>query len=99
MAQVRWSNQALIDLEEIFEYLFRDSPSFAADLVQDLTLAPRRLAKHPRIGRMVPEYEVDRLRELLIGSYRLVYEITDERIEMLRILHGRRDFLFAMDNP
>lgn len=40
---------------------------------------------------MVPEYELDAIRELLEGDYRIWYRLTDERIEVLAIFHGARD--------
>ncbi len=49
------------------------------------------LYDHPRIGRIVPEFENDRIRELIQGKYRIVYRIVnDELIEVLRIIHGSR---------
>lgn len=39
---------------------------------------------------MVPEYEVQAVREIIEGSYRIWYRIRDERIEVLAVLHGAR---------
>ncbi len=40
---------------------------------------------------MVPEHEIENLRELLISSYRLVYELKPGIIQIVGIIHGRRD--------
>ncbi len=43
-------------------------------------------------GRMVPELEVDTIREILIQRYRLIYEVHENSIEVLAFIHGARDF-------
>ena len=50
------------------------------------------LVPSPRIGRIVPEYRDERLRELIVSPYRLVYELQDDAltISVLRIWHGAR---------
>jgi plasmid stabilization system protein ParE len=45
------------------------------------------------IGRVVPELGPPR-RELLVAGYRLIYRVRTE-VEILRLIHGRRDFLTA----
>lgn len=50
------------------------------------------LQPFPRIGRIVPEYREDRLRELIMTPYRIVFEIDDTamKLSILRIWHGAR---------
>jgi toxin ParE1/3/4 len=50
------------------------------------------LQSFPRIGRIVPEYREERLRELIMAPYRIVYEIDDEAttLTILRIWHSAR---------
>ena len=50
------------------------------------------------MGRIVPEIEDPNIRELIIYSYRLIYEISPNRIEILAIIHGKQDFPGAFDN-
>lgn len=40
---------------------------------------------------MVPELEDRAVRELIIGSYRLVYEVEDSDVYVLGLIHGARD--------
>jgi toxin ParE1/3/4 len=49
------------------------------------------------MGRVVPEIGDPNIRELIVYSYRLVYQISPQRIEILAIIHGRRDFNIAWD--
>jgi len=41
---------------------------------------------------MVPEINDPNVREIFVYSYRLIYEITPKRVEILAIVHGKRDF-------
>jgi plasmid stabilization system protein ParE len=39
---------------------------------------------------MVPEYEIDEVRQVIEGSYRIIYLIKEEQIEVLAIIHTSR---------
>jgi plasmid stabilization system protein ParE len=43
------------------------------------------------IGRVVPEAQIENIRELLYRSYRVIYRIVGERVDVLAIIHGSRD--------
>lgn len=45
---------------------------------------------HPLAGRMVPELNDPNVRERFIYSYRVIYEVVPERVNVLAVLHGRR---------
>ena len=91
MPDVRWSNGALADLDAIGEYFERTSRQYARSIVARLFAAPEVLADHPGLGRVVPEVEVDHVRELIREGYRIVYLVTDDLVEVLAVLHGRQD--------
>ncbi|MBP9144789.1 MAG: type II toxin-antitoxin system RelE/ParE family toxin [Thermoanaerobaculia bacterium] len=50
---------------------------------------------------MVPELRDAAIREVFVGSYRLVYRILQNRVEVLAIVHGARDLaaLWRGDTP
>ncbi len=50
------------------------------------------LELHPKIGRVVPEVNIESLRELIVGNYRLVYQINSSNIEILTIRHSAKPF-------
>ncbi|HWE96197.1 MAG TPA: type II toxin-antitoxin system RelE/ParE family toxin [Tepidisphaeraceae bacterium] len=52
------------ELDEIAEYIARDSRSAAAAVVARVRDASQELATFPRMGRRVPEWDSDDLREL-----------------------------------
>jgi toxin ParE1/3/4 len=49
------------------------------------------LYEHPEIGRPVPEYEMQDLRQLLVSKYRLIYFIiNDSRIDIITVHHSAK---------
>ncbi len=100
MASVEWTVGARENLREIVEFIAHDSPTYAASVAARITSATRRLREYPKIGRMIPEYDLDELRELIILSYRVAYRVDENRSVILAITHGRRDLRpFLGDDP
>ena len=88
--QVRWSPRAASDLEEICEYIARDSEHYASLFAARVVATVRRIQRFPESGRIVPEYQDPTLREALLGNYRIVYRLTPEAVEIAAICHGAR---------
>ena len=57
--------------------------------------AGRSLAELPERGRVVPELDEPAVREVFVSRYRVIYEVFEDRVAMLRVIHGRRDLLTA----
>ena len=91
MPNVRWSEGALDDLTAIGEYVERTSRQYARSIVARLHAAPDVLSDHPQLGRVVPEVEVDHVREIVREGYRVVYLVSVDMIVVLAVLHGRQD--------
>jgi len=53
------------DLAEIVEYIARDNPRAALTFGHELVAHTRKLKDFPQIGRVVPEFQVETLRELI----------------------------------
>jgi addiction module RelE/StbE family toxin len=90
VTRVVWTRQAVEDVESIRAYVARDSERYAALLAERLVAAVERLAELPQSGRIVPEFGDESLREVLHGSYRLVYRVRPEVVEILTVYHGAR---------
>lgn len=85
---------ASLDLIEIVEYISRDRPEAARKLGSEILLAGKRLSRNPRRGKLVPEFQdhgVSEYRQILVGVFRLIYDIQPESIDILAVLDGRRD--------
>jgi len=93
MAQVRWSLTAGDDLQDIEDFISRDSVLHAITFVDRVVESAETLLKTPRIGRMVPEFNRPDLRELIFRNYRIVYHMQNEEVFILRVVHGSRDLL------
>jgi toxin ParE1/3/4 len=52
---VVWSPNALDDVDEIAAYIARDSPTYAAAVVEKILNTTRNLQNFPLLGRIVPE--------------------------------------------
>ncbi|MEH1903695.1 MAG: type II toxin-antitoxin system RelE/ParE family toxin [Nostoc sp.] len=91
MAQINWTNQALADLEAIGDFISRDAPSFAQVFVNKVFLSVERLKNFPYSGRIVPEISQDNIREIIFGSYRIVYLVNNDRVNILTIFHSSRE--------
>ena len=81
MVEVRWTDQALDDVDNIAEFIAKDSIKYAKIQVERFFDKVIILTTHPRAGRAVPEINEDDLRELIQGNYRIIYQIvSDSRI-------------------
>jgi toxin ParE1/3/4 len=86
-----WTGPARDDLRLIHQYIARDSRRYAARVVEDIADKVEVLRELPRLGRKVPELGEDAVRELPLYSYRILYEIKPAQIEILAVIHKRRD--------
>lgn len=90
---VRWSRRAKNHLRHIFEFIADDSKRYALKVTQDITLKSLSLEEFPHIGKVVPEVGDDKVREFSLYSYRIIYEIMNNGIHVLAVVHKRRDFI------
>ena len=90
MAQVRWTPQAVDDLEAICLFIARDAPSVAAVFAQRAFDVADRLVRFPESGRIVPEINNPSFREIILGNYRLIYRIRSGDVQILTVHHGAR---------
>lgn len=77
--RVRWSETAAEDLEQIVRFIRRDSPQNAPEFARRLLAKAATLRESPGIGRVIPEQEDPAHREILFGSYRMMYHLSDQR--------------------
>ena len=89
---VIWSTPARNDLKQIYDYIAKDAKYYAKNVVEKIITKSENLNEFPEIGRVVPEIGDDNVRELVIYSYRLIYEVVPDNVQILAIIHGKRDF-------
>jgi toxin ParE1/3/4 len=90
MVTIGWSEIALDDIREIHEYISKDSRLYADRYIDILFNRVDQLETHPKSGRVVPEYNIETIRELIEGNYRIVYKVTEDSVSILRVHHAAR---------
>ncbi len=88
--RIRWSPRAVDDLEAIAEYISLDSPAYAKAVVKTIVEITRKFSQFHRVGRTVPEFNDENIREWFAYSYRVIYRIDQNVITVAAIVHGRR---------
>jgi plasmid stabilization system protein ParE len=88
---LRWTREALSDLERLHAFLESVDPHAAANAVRSLVAAPERMSANPRIGERLERFAPREVRRIFVGRYELRYEIRDGTIFVLRIWHTREE--------
>jgi len=90
--RVSISPSARQDLHDLVSYIAADNPPAAEQFGLRILNEVERTAVMPEIGRVVPEFGIPDLRELIVRPYRIVYRIDKRRslIEIVRIWHAAR---------
>ena len=87
---VHWTEVASSDLESIRRYIARDKPVASNLWIDRLIKRAHAAAESPWLGRVVPEFRLNNVREVFLRSYRIIYRVVDEGILVLSVSHGRR---------
>jgi toxin ParE1/3/4 len=91
--KVHWTDTAQEHLAAIHAYIAQDSPEYATRTVDRLTRRSQQIASFPLSGRRVPEYDMDQIREVIEGAYRIIYHIKSDQIDVLAVLHAAMNVL------
>lgn len=88
--KVCWTPEAEDDRAKIFDYIAADSPRAAVKMDEVFSKSAARLADHPKIGRTG---RIPGTREVIPHkSYCLVYEIEQETVWVLALVHTARQW-------
>jgi len=88
---IKWTESAINDLEEVAEFIARDSRFYATTVVKEARKAAQSLRVSAERGRVVPEINSSDIRELFLWKYRLIYKVTSHNVYILAFIHGARD--------
>lgn len=91
---VRWSATSENDLKGIIEYIAKDSPSRAYEILGKIREKASNLHSFPTRGRIVPELEdqgITQYRELIVEPWRIIYRISEETVYVLSVLDSRQN--------
>lgn len=87
-----WSPASRDDLRDIVSFISRDSRRRAETFGYRLIAESDKLQNFSELGRIVPEYSLPTIREIIVRSYRIVYRVDHERklVEIARVWHAAR---------
>jgi addiction module RelE/StbE family toxin len=91
LIRIKWLDLAVDDLDDIAGYISQDNPEAARRIVRRLWTAVKSLVEQPEMGR---PGRVHGTRELVVRDTPFVvpYRVVGSEIEILRVLHGARDW-------
>ena len=88
--RIIWSETASMRANEILDYIAKDSVNESKKWIKKVLTEVDRLEIFPEFGRVVPNFNDEYLREIIFGSYRIIYELKKDAIEILTVWHSRR---------
>jgi toxin ParE1/3/4 len=97
MARVNWTDTALEHVRQLIGKIRREDPPTAEKWATKLLDAPDVLVNHPHIGAVVEEFELDHVRELIVGTFRVVYTVRGDECTVVAVIRGQRDIRRVLD--
>jgi toxin ParE1/3/4 len=92
LAKVVWTQEAERCLKAIHDYIAKDEPAAAFDVVVAIFKRGHGLAEFPAMGQALPGFRDPKLRVLLWGHYRIVYRpVGADELHVLGVFHGAMD--------
>ena len=95
--KVHWTDTALRHLDAIHAYIAGSSTQYADGIVDRLTRRSIQIAAFPESGRMVPEFDVDDVREVIENPYRIIYRLKQDQVDILAVFHSREQLPESLD--
>ncbi len=92
--KVEWAAVAEVDLKQIIDYIAIDSPGNALQILEKIRPKASDLYTLPERGRIVPELQgqgINIYREIIMGTWRIVYRISDTTVYVLSIIDSRQN--------
>ena len=92
--EVRWTETARKDLNEIIDYISNNSLESALENFYKIKNSINQLENFSKQGRIVPELKNENIvkyRELIISPWRIMYKIEKKNIYIMAVLDGRRN--------
>ena len=90
-ARITFAASAIKDLEDLqARYAGEGVPDVGKRLVADIMSTVERLGTHPQSGRVVSEFDVEHLREIIHPPFRIVYRHDKNKVRVVRIWRSER---------
>jgi plasmid stabilization system protein ParE len=90
MAQLIWTEPALLDLDKVAEYIAFDNPSAASNYVQKVFDRVERLTSYPNSGKRPAELPRTPYREIVVPPCRIFYRAENNQVIILHVMRSER---------
>lgn len=88
--KVRWSWNARRQIRAVLDYIAQTSPQYAQSVVDRIWHRAEKLKLQPESGALVEEYCHDDIRQVFESSYRILYRIRHNDVQVVAIIHSAR---------
>jgi len=88
--KVYWTKESINRLNEIELYIAQDNPTKAIKFIDNLISVAENLSHNPEKGRIVPEFSIKNIREIIYKNYRIVYLLKKNKVEILTVFEGHK---------
>ena len=88
MAKLIWTQPAYDDLNEISDYIALDKVTAAIKLVNKVLEKVERLENSPESGRLVPEFNNTKYREVIVPPCRILYYVEKENVYIIHVMRN-----------
>ena len=93
MVEVVWTNRSLDRIESSASFISARSIQNARQFVKAVFARVEKVKSHPRTGRIVPEFQIEWLREVFTHNHRIVYSLKEEgKLTVLTVFSSRMQF-------
>ncbi len=90
-SEYQFHPEASLDVDEIWEFIARDSPDSADRVVSEIEDALEKALLLPYMGHLRPDLSSRPLRFLHVREYLIAYAVEEGTLWVIAVLHGRRD--------
>lgn len=90
MVRIIWTKRSLTDLQDVADFISKDSKKFAKLTVEKLIETAKLIEENQLIGRIVPELNQQDIREIITGNYRIIFDTNENYSNILTVHHCSR---------
>lgn len=88
-----WDEYAKLCLKRIQQHLKENEVDreTVEEIINKIINAPNRLFQFPKIGRLIKTSSKKEMRRILVKEYKIFYELKNNNIFILKVLHAKED--------
>ena len=90
MVELVWTEPALMDLDEVAEYIALDNPLAASNYVKKVFKHVDRLSVYPNSGKRPSELPESPYREVIVPPCRIFYRIENSHVYIVHVMRSER---------